>query len=215
MRSLPHRTRVFLGPSCSVAEASEILPADYQPPARRGDLLCAAAEGFKTIVLIDGLLIYSYPPSPKEVAAVLAQGIQVAGAASLGALRGVELRHLGMRGSGVVYDWYLTGRIDGDDEVVVPFDATSNEALGFPMVRMRYATENLAKAGLLSAELSSRLLSSWQTTYCEWRTWQALSDLAGRLGLGREQHQALVAPDFDVKRLDTLFCLKGVAAECP
>src|SRR5262245_55733660 len=123
-----HGIRVFLGPSCSWDEARAVLEAEYRPPARRGDLLRAVADGVGTIVLIDGVLVYDYPPSPKEVFAALEQGVSVIGTASLGALRSVELRNHGMKGFGTIYQWYLSGIIDRDDEVVVPFDAETGIA---------------------------------------------------------------------------------------
>src|ERR1700730_582813 len=116
---LPSSTAVFLGPSLPGSEAKEILAADYYPPARRGDVYRIVASGIKTIVLIDG--VFHSAPSiwPREILDAIAEGIQVLGASSMGALRAAELHEFGMLGYGTIFDWCRKGLIGGDDEVAL------------------------------------------------------------------------------------------------
>src|SRR5262245_36085982 len=93
---------IFLGPSLDLQEAHRILPdARFLPPAAQADL-SSAVSTFKPglVGLIDGLFSESLSVWHKEVVFALSQGVEVFGAASMGALRAAELAPLGMRGIG-------------------------------------------------------------------------------------------------------------------
>jgi hypothetical protein len=115
---------IFLGPSLSQEKAGKILPeAQYRPPAKKGDLLRLAADPeVKMVGLVDGVFLQDYPPTPIEVYQLARkEGTLLAGAASLGALRAVELEKFGMVGIGRIFQLYKTGKISADDEVAVTF----------------------------------------------------------------------------------------------
>jgi hypothetical protein len=115
---------IFLGPSLSHERARRIFAgADYRPPAKKGDLLRLAADPeVRMVGLVDGVFLQDYPPTPIEVYQLARkQGVLLAGAASLGALRAVELEKFGMVGIGRVFQLYRSGRINADDEVAVTF----------------------------------------------------------------------------------------------
>lgn len=115
---------IFLGPSLSHEKARSILPgADYRGPAKKGDLLKLASDpDAKLVGLVDGVFLQDYPPTPIEVYQLARkQGVVLAGAASLGALRAVELEKFGMIGIGKIFELYKKGRLDADDEVAVTF----------------------------------------------------------------------------------------------
>ena len=116
---------IFLGPSLSPEKARKIFDADYRPPARKGDFLRLAAD-FATVEMtvgfIDGVFLQDYPPTPIEVYHLARKnGVLLAGAASLGALRAVELEKFGMVGIGKIFQLYKMGKLDADDEVAVTF----------------------------------------------------------------------------------------------
>src|SRR6478672_3285693 len=97
------RPVIFLGPSLSHERARQIFPdVEYRPPAKKGDLLRLAADpDVKMIGLVDGVFLQDYPPTPIEVYQLAKkEGSILAGAASLGALRAVELEKFGMVGIG-------------------------------------------------------------------------------------------------------------------
>jgi hypothetical protein len=115
---------IFLGPSLSQEKARKILPeAEFRPPAKKGDLLrLAASPDVSMVGLVDGVFLQDYPPTPIEVYQLARrEGVLLAGAASLGALRAVELEKFGMVGIGRVFQLYKAGKIDADDEVAVTF----------------------------------------------------------------------------------------------
>jgi hypothetical protein len=116
---------IFLGPSLSHEKARKIFDADYRAPARKGDFLRLAADfaaAEMTVGFIDGVFLQDYPPTPIEVYHLARKnGVLLAGAASLGALRAVELEKFGMIGIGKIFQLYKMGKLDADDEVAVTF----------------------------------------------------------------------------------------------
>jgi hypothetical protein len=116
---------IFLGPSLSPEKARKIFDADYRPPARKGDFLRLVADFAAvemTVGFIDGVFLQDYPPTPIEVYHLARKnGVLLAGAASLGALRAVELEKFGMVGIGKIFQLYKMGKLDADDEVAVTF----------------------------------------------------------------------------------------------
>ena len=113
---------IFLGPSLDHEKARKVFDADYRPPAKKGDFLRLAADSnVKMVGFVDGVFLQDYPPTPIEVYQLARkEGILLAGAASLGALRAVELEKIGIVGTANI-PLYNTGRVDADDEVAVTF----------------------------------------------------------------------------------------------
>ena len=144
---------IFLGPSLSHGKAREILPeAEYRPPAKKGDLLKLASDPSVNMVgLVDGVFLQDYPPTPIEVYQLARKkGVILAGAASLGALRAVELEKFGMIGIGKVFRLYKTGRLDADDEVAVTFSPDGDYRLqSEAMVDIRYNLFRAMKRGVI------------------------------------------------------------------
>jgi TfuA protein len=134
---------VFIGPSLSREKAKKIFDADYRPPARKGDFLRLAAD-FGTskmaVGFVDGVFLHDYPPTPIEVYHLLRKnGVLLVGAASLGALRAVELEKFGMVGIGKIFQLYKCGKLNADDEVAVTFAPEGDYRLqSEAMVDIRY-----------------------------------------------------------------------------
>lgn len=152
---------IFLGPSLSHEKAKKILPeAEYRPPAKKGDLLRLVADSdVKMVGLIDGVFLQDYPPTPIEVYQLARkEGVLLAGAASLGALRAVELEKFGMVGIGKVFQLYKTGRIDADDEVAVTFAPEGDYKLqSEAMIDIRYNLYLAKKKGVIGIEAKKAL----------------------------------------------------------
>lgn len=114
------RVHVFAGPTLPTARVRELVPgAVCHPPVRHGDLLRLDTAPGDTVVVIDGLWHQSAPVRHKEILLLLAEGVRVVGAASMGALRAAELAPYGMTGVGQIFDQLRTGVLDADDEVAV------------------------------------------------------------------------------------------------
>ena len=186
---------VFLGPTLPLEVAQSLCDAVFLPPARRGDVL-AALEAHRptTMALIDGY--FEQVPSVwhKEILFALAQGIRVAGAASMGALRAAELRAFGMIGIGHVFDAYVSGRyapfpepFEDDDEVAVvhgPAEA------GYPssdaMVDIRATLAQAVEEGVLDRDAAVALAALAKALFYKERSYPALLDRAEAGGFDPE-----------------------------
>ena len=135
---------------------------ELRPPARRGDLLAAAAEGPDVLVLLDGYYFTVPAVLHKEVLYALEAGIRVVGAASVGALRAAELAPLGMEGVGQVYRWYRDGVLDGDDEVAVRHLPGSHGYLPLTvaLVEVRSAVAELVRGGEARRSAGERFVAA-------------------------------------------------------
>ncbi len=108
---------LFVGPSL----ASEHLPTDMdvRGPAVCGDLAALLTDPPSAVGLIDGAFETAPTVWHKEILELIAHGIPVAGAASLGALRAAELHQLGMIGVGRIFAAYRDGGLVRDDAVLL------------------------------------------------------------------------------------------------
>jgi hypothetical protein len=212
MRDPCPRPVVFLGPSCPLAVAAAALCANYQPPARRGDVLAASEAGTEVIVIIDGYMIYDYPPSPREVATAAAAGTVIVGGASLGALRAVELRNRSVTGVGWVYRQYLDGHITADDEVLVGIDPRTGNPRSVPLVRIRYALARLREQGAVAEERASALLARLEETHYDDRTHELIARICHEERLGDFLPQLLYDDRYDIKRKDAIATLRYAGA---
>ncbi|WP_371652051.1 TfuA domain-containing protein [Streptomyces mirabilis] len=135
------------------------------------------------MVIIDG--VYHQAPAlrHKEILAAMGRGVQVFGAASIGALRATELAPFGMLGIGSIYASYVQGEIDGDDEVAVE-QAPDGEwdALIWPVVNVRHALQLAVSAGVLDGERAAQLLVALRAVYYPQRTTAAVWAVCRRHG---------------------------------
>jgi hypothetical protein len=159
---------IFLGPSLSHEKARKIFDADYRPPAKKGDFLRLAADpNIKMVGFVDGVFLQDYPPTPIEVYQLARkEGVLLAGAASLGALRAVELEKFGMVGIGKIFQLYKTGRVDADDEVAVTFVPEGDYRLqSEAMIDIRYNLFLARKRGVISKNATRALTRVAKRTY--------------------------------------------------
>jgi hypothetical protein len=122
---------VFLGPTLSVSEARQLLDADYRMPANRGDVYRASRSEPQIIVLIDGAFESEAAVLHNEILWALSKGIDVLGAASIGALRAAELAPFGMIGVGKIFQDYRDGMLERDDAVAVVHGPAE---VGYPLL---------------------------------------------------------------------------------
>ena len=203
---------VFVGPSLPLEQARAACDAHYRPPARRGDIEQAERDGARTIVLIDGYLIHDYPPSPMEIAGVLRRGVRVLGAASLGALRAVELRDYGMLGTGWVHRHFATGQVDGDDEVVVACDSRDGSAITVSLINIRYAIQQVYWRGLISFAQAGEVFERIAGIYLEDRTADAVR-AALAPALAGSLVEELLSPRYNIKARDAMNVLLRIVVE--
>jgi hypothetical protein len=181
------KTLVYVGPTLPAAVVKRLLPdATVLPPAGVGDILRASKKrGIDRIAIIDGYFEGMAAVWHKEILVAIERGIEVWGAASMGALRAAELHAFGMRGVGTIYQWYKRGVITADDEVAVAhlpaeygYRATSDA-----LVNIRYS---LQKHGRLE------LLERARATFYRERSWTQLGTGLPLLDLKAKDATALL-----------------------
>jgi TfuA protein len=161
---------IFLGPSLNHEKARKIFDADYRAPARKGDFLRLAADfdvAEMAVGFVDGVFLQDYPPTPIEVYHLARKnGVLLVGAASLGALRAVELEKFGMVGIGKIFRLYKTGKLNADDEVAVTFSSEGDYQLqSEAMIDIRYNLYLAHKKGFISEKAKSLLVKLAKEIY--------------------------------------------------
>src|SRR5258708_125078 len=143
-----------------VAEASRLVDATFLPPARQGDVYRAIKRLRPSVVgIVDGFFHQSASVWHREILWAMSEGVHVLGAASMGALRAVELHKYGMRGVGKVFKAYCDGRyppyqdaFEDDDEVAIihgPSEA-GYVALSESIVDIRDTLARAAEVGIIT-----------------------------------------------------------------
>jgi len=166
-----HRIIVFLGPSLDRDSAERIFPAEYRPPAQRGDILGAVRDGAAIICLIDGVFHQESAVGHREILSAIKAGVHVIGASSMGALRAAELDTLGMKGVGEIYRMYRSGELVSDDEVALVFDPGSGIPLSEPLINIRCTLKNALCDGIIDAAAHDALLAAAQSIFYPQRTY--------------------------------------------
>ena len=82
-------------------------------PVALGSVYRAVEAGYRRIGIVDGLFGNFPAVWHKEILFAIASGVEVSGAASMGALRAAELSRFGMIGSGRIYRMFTDRRMDG------------------------------------------------------------------------------------------------------
>lgn len=157
------RIVVFAGPTISQEQICTLVPAaEVHPPVASGDLLRLSLAPGDLAAIIDGFYFQSGAVRHKEILALLKQGVHVWGAASMGAMRAAELAPLGMRGFGSIFNAYVQGEIEGDDEVAVlhASDDMGSAGLTEALVNIRYACAHAVSEGIISPEDSNCIVGA-------------------------------------------------------
>jgi hypothetical protein len=162
----------------STEKAKSIFDAEYRPPAKKGDFLrLGLLSEISMVGLVDGMFMQDYPPTPIEVYQLVAKkNIIVVGAASLGALRAVELERFGMIGIGKIFELYRTGKVNADDEVAVTFDETSYKLQSEAMIDIRFNLFLAEKRGIISTHIRKMLSHVAKKVYFPLRNYNDILD---------------------------------------
>jgi hypothetical protein len=165
---------VYCGPTITPAEVLEIIPdASVHPPIRHGDLLRLAVGPGDTVVIIDGLFHAVAAVRHKEILDLLARGVRVLGAASMGALRAAELYPYGMTGIGDIFAAYRDGIIEADDEVAVAHTDDGRQ-LSEALADIRALVADAVTGGVLDRGEAERIIGHARRIPYTERTWLAL-----------------------------------------
>jgi hypothetical protein len=207
------RIIVFLGPSLERATAETMLPAEYRPPAKRGDLLWAVQDGADVIGLIDGVFHQESAVAHREILTAIKKGVRVVGASSMGALRAAEMDTLGMTGIGEVYRMYKSGELISDDEVALVFDPESGISLSEALVNIRFTLREAEQQEIITPQDHVALLAAAQAVFYPQRTYGRIVSESGA-AIDQETRERFLAwvklHAVDQKRQDAIAALEHI-----
>lgn len=220
---------VFLGPSLPLTEAQEICDAVYLPPIQQGDLLQALGDHAPEMVLIvDGYFEQVPAVWHKEILWALRQGVTVAGAASMGALRAAELRQFGMIGLGKIFEAYRCGcfapfegeLFEDDDEVAVVHGPAELDYVGsLAMVDLRATLAAAEEKGIIGRHCRDHLARCGKGIFYKLRDYDAVLTAAGEAGEFSEELKNFSSWIIDgkvgQKKMDALAALRWLATAEP
>ena len=173
------RPVLFAGPSIAMLDVPQSI--EVRPPAVWGDLAALLDDPPPVVGLADGYFAVAPTVWHKEILSLLAVGVRVVGAASLGALRAAELDVFGMEGVGEIYRAYRDGTLVRDDAVMLLHapERLRYAPITVPLVDAEHA---LHVCGLTGKPLRM-LLRIVRTTAYDKRTWpDCLAEFERRTG---------------------------------
>ena len=204
------KTCLFAGPTLYRVPTPPNV-ARYGPVAM-GSVFRAVEAGYTRIGIVDGH--FGNIPSVwhKEILYALAEGVDVIGAASMGALRAAELWTFGMVGIGRIFRLFRSGRWTDDDEVAV---IHADEELAFcpvsdAMANIRFTLRKMRRTGQIDARLAARIAGAMKARHFSLRTRDELAREAMELLGARAAPRFMAAFEceyVDVKRQDALALL--------
>jgi hypothetical protein len=173
MSKLNSKCWLFVGPTLNgAASLAKESGVRLLPPVKRGDverLVATRRPGVTAIV--DGQFHQCLSVGHAEIRHAIAAGWQVWGLSSMGAIRACEMRRMGMRGYGEVYQWFCRDEDFRDDEVALTHGpASPYVALSEPLIHVRVWLRELVKQRLLSAAQEKRLVKELMSLWFGERT---------------------------------------------
>lgn len=199
---------VFLGPSAYGLELTELDPAiRLLPPVRRGDVARLVAEEEPcSIAIIDGQFQQCLSVGHAEIRDAIEAGWSIWGLASMGAIRAYEMRNIGMRGFGKVYEQFLSHEDFRDDEVALlhagfpPYWPVTE-----PLVNIRHGLNVLCRTGVLGKNQVETIVDQLAALWFGHRTLELTkAAILSQLDIGSSREVDHWISDFASCRIKTL-----------
>ena len=161
------REFIFLGPTLhrGLAANLELELGDFvvMPPVKRGDVQRLVATNRPGLIaIVDGYFhLHQLAVGHAELRQALEAGWIIWGLSSMGAIRAAEMRELGMRGFGRVYERYANDPTFRDDEVALLHEpGPPYRTFSEPLVHIRAGLEELVTERALTEEARDAVLAS-------------------------------------------------------
>ena len=209
---------VFSGPSLPPSTIKAMPNLEWRPPLRQGDLHRAALQRpAAAIGVIDGFFETTPTVWHDEILFAIDRGIVVYGAASMGALRAAELHVYGMIGVGRIFEWFLDGTLEDDDEVAMLHGPAELDFLPLTeaMVNVRATIDEALRHNTFDTATGAALITTAKSLFYKDRTWDALFEDGAMPGISRDEldHSRASLPEarVDQKRIDALALLNSLS----
>jgi hypothetical protein len=174
---------VFVGPTLN--GSTRLLDAagvKLLPPVKRGDidrLVSSRRPG--ALAIVDGQFHQCLSVGHAEIRSAIAQDWQVWGLSSMGAIRACEMRHMGVRGYGEVFDWFCRDEDFRDDEVSLTHLPTPPYLpLSEPLIHIRLWLRELVERRLLTVGQEKRVLDGLMALWFGDRTLSHARAMVGK-----------------------------------
>lgn len=173
MSAINPKCWVFVGPTLNGStKVADTAGVKLLPPVKRGDidrLVSSRRPG--ALAMVDGQFHQCLSVGHAEIRSALAHGWQVWGLSSMGAIRACEMKHMGVRGYGEVFDWFCRDEDFRDDEVALThFPTPPYLALSEPLIHIRLWLRELVRKRLLTLHQEKRLVDELMTMWFGERT---------------------------------------------
>jgi hypothetical protein len=205
---------IFAGPSLPDA-ADHAGAVHVRGPAALGDVAKAVLQGATVIGIVDGFFESVASVWHKEILFALSQGVQVFGAASMGALRAAECAPYGMIGVGEVFAAYASGRLVDDDAVGQVHGPAELDyvALSDPLVNIEATLDRLSEQRLVTPGEEAALRAAARELFFKERTFAHVTAAAPLSDMRKVEVMALFARHRrELKREDALALVARVTA---
>jgi hypothetical protein len=180
---------MFAGPSFGgydqlVSDARR--SAEILPPVQRYDVeRLVATHPPGVMILVDGYFQQCLSVGHAEIRDAVLAGWSVWGLSSLGAIRAYEMRDIGVKGYGRVYQRFFQEEDFRDDEVALIHEPEPPyRSFSEPLIHIRFFLRRLVELELLTPSLEEQLLTKLMSMWFGDRTlgWlrSSLRDLAPR-----------------------------------
>lgn len=189
---------IFVGPTLH-GVTNRPTEIEFLPPAARGDLIKAVADGHRWIGLVDGYFGTCASVWHKEILHALSIGCHVWGAASMGALRAAECRVFGMRPVGQIALGFVAGELTDDAEVALVHGPPEADYVPFTeaLVDARATIAAMRTAGVIEDDEASGLIQAAQGLHFTERTVDSIAAHA----VGETERRTEVEKLFEAHRV--------------
>lgn len=198
---------VCAGPSLCPEDRAASPSLTFAPPVADGDIFRLVRNGAQVIGIVDGYFGDQLALQHKEILWAMAQGVCVAGAASIGALRASELCSYGMLGIGKIFHAYNKSILVDDAAVAVSHAPADLEYAPLSLAHVDVVTtfKSLGARGHLSNRDVDQLIEISSQIHFKDRNWALLGDAWGNSKAQAEQFtQLFKGAHVQAKRLDAL-----------
>lgn len=172
---------LFAGPSLPKPFDKRLggAPLVVRAPVARGDIRhLADTEPPGVVIMADGRFHDAMSVGHAELRNALQRGWEIWGVSSIGAIRAFELRNLGMRGSGRVYELFFRVRDFQDDEVAMLHSPDPPYAPGSePLIHLRVALAFLVRRGFVKRDVARQIARHLKSLWYGDRTLALFSQL--------------------------------------
>lgn len=163
--------------------------------------------------IVDGVLLSDAAVGHREILQLMQRGTTVIGGGSMGALRAAELDSLGMTGVGRIYEEYSSGRIEGDDEVVLMFDPFTLSALSEPLINIRLNIERAVQVRVIAESDAMIIIDFLKSAFYPRRSYDLLLAISEKIlppAAMQDFEKFLKSESVDYKRNDAISVIKAV-----